>query len=100
MKDRRVKRRGKGKRREKRRRLSKAGEVESVEVKPESYRRVEGYCRLCGAKIHGDIALVSHALDHGEEVTVEKYLRMDDDFRYSTISRLAYKLLSVNPKKL
>jgi hypothetical protein len=95
MKNKKVKRKKSGKKRK----MSKAGEVGSVEVKPEGYRRVEGYCRLCGAKIHGDIALVSHALDHGEEVTVEKYLRMDDDFRYSTISRLAYKLLSVKPKK-
>jgi len=67
---------------------------EPAKISKTDYRMVEGFCRLCKAKIHGDISLVNHASSHGSDITLSRYLSMSEDGRFQTISSLASKYLT------
>ena len=67
---------------------------EPVKVTRADYKVVEGFCRLCGVKIYGDISLINHVLSHDSDITMTKYLSRGEDERFQTISSLALKYLT------
>jgi len=67
---------------------------EPVEVDRTNYKDVEGFCKVCGAKIYGDISLVNHASSHGSGLTISRYLSMSEDDRFQTVSELPSKYLT------
>jgi hypothetical protein len=75
------------------------GELEPVKVSKTDYKHVEGFCRVCGAKVYGDLSLIYHALEHDRGVTASQYASMNEDSKFNVISELASKLLtSTDPK--
>jgi len=75
------------------------GELEPVKVSKTDYKHVEGFCRICGAKVYGDLSLIYHALEHDRGVTASQYASMSEDSKFNVISELASKLLtSTEPK--
>jgi len=85
------------------RKLRKAKKVERkepVRVSESDYKHVEGFCKLCGAKIYGDIPLISHASEkHDGRITLSKYLSMGEDERFKIIKELALKYLTLSIPK-
>ena len=65
-----------------------------VEVSKADYRMVEGFCRICGAKVHGDTALINHVSGHDGGITIGRYASMDEDARFNTILKLAERFLT------
>jgi len=70
------------------------GELEPVTVSRTDYKHVEGFCRMCGAKVFGDVSLIYHALEHDKGVTASQYASMSEDSKFKVISELASKLLT------
>ncbi len=87
------------------RKARKAGEKikkedSEVRVVESGYMYVEGFCKLCGAKIYGDIPLISHTSEkHDERITLSKYLSMGEDEKFKTIRELALKYLTLSIPK-
>jgi hypothetical protein len=75
------------------------GELEPVKVSKTDYKHVEGFCRVCGAKIYGDLSLIYHALEHDRGVTASQYASMSEDSKFNVISELASKLLTATEPK-
>jgi hypothetical protein len=75
------------------------GELEPVKVSKTDYKHVEGFCRVCGAKIYGDLSLIYHALEHDRGVTASQYASMSEDSKFKVISELASKLLTATEPK-
>jgi hypothetical protein len=73
--------------------------LEPVEVSRTDYKRVEGFCRICGAKVYGDLSLIYHALEHDRGVTASQYASMSEDSKFNVISELASKLLTATEPK-
>ena len=67
---------------------------EPVKVTRKDYKDVEGFCKICGAKIYGDISLVNHASSHDSGLTISGHLSMSEDDRLQTVSELASKYLT------
>ncbi len=65
-----------------------------VEVSKTNYKSVEGFCRICGAKIHGDNALINHVSEHDGGIAIGRYASMDEDARFNTIFKLAERFLT------
>ena len=75
------------------------GRLKPVTVSRTDYKHVEGFCRMCGAKVFGDVSLIYHALEHDRGVTASQYASMSEDSKFKVISELASKLLtSTEPK--
>jgi predicted GTPase len=70
-----------------------------VEVTKTNYSIVEGFCRVCGAKIYGDKSLIHHLLEHDSDLTVSNYLSMSEDEKFKAISALASKYLTAREPK-
>jgi hypothetical protein len=75
------------------------GELEPVRVSKTDYKHVEGFCRICGAKVYGDLSLIYHALEHDRGVTASQYASMSEDSKFNVISELASKLLTATEPK-
>jgi hypothetical protein len=75
------------------------GKLKPVTVSRTDYKHVKGFCRMCGAKVFGDVSLIYHALEHDKGVTASQYASMSEDSKFKVISELASKLLtSTEPK--
>jgi hypothetical protein len=75
------------------------GRLEPVTVSRTDYKHIEGFCRICGAKVYGDLSLIYHALEHDREVTASQYASMNEDSKFNVISELASKLLTATEPK-
>ena len=67
---------------------------EPVKVTRADHKNVEGFCKICGAKIYGDISLINHASSHDSGLTISGYLSMSEDDRLQTVSELVSKYLT------
>jgi hypothetical protein len=70
------------------------GKLKPVTVSRTDYKHVEGFCKICGAKVYGDLSLIYHALEHDRGVTASQYASMNEDSKFNVISELASKLLT------
>jgi len=75
------------------------GKLKPVTVSRTDYKHVEGFCKICGAKVYGDLSLIYHALEHDRGVTASQYASMNEDSKFNVISELASKLLTATEPK-
>jgi hypothetical protein len=75
------------------------GGFEPVKVSKTDYKHVEGFCKICGAKVYGDLSVIYHALEHDRGVTASQYASMSEDSKFKVISELASKLLTATEPK-